>query len=172
MINIISGQANWAEALGAILSFIGTCLLIWTLTEQRKVTKIEQTNFRLALLPLFKVQGPSGIDKNDRRDFSFSLFIKENSIQKLTITHYPEKSIVTQHVNYDEHLVVNINDEIVFTGYYLNKDREELGYDKLEGKFTLNFIDDYHNSYIQHFIVKPNAILPQNPKFIKQLESI
>lgn len=170
---ILAADVNWVESLTAITTVIGTIFLIWTFSEQRKITAIEQINFRIKHLPTFectKVMG-SG-NEPDLRNLSFTLIIHSNPIQKLRIGYFENPSIKFENDKFDDQLVQNVGEEITFYGHYLYSMQERIGFDELKGGFSLNFVDSYNNLYTQDFIIKPTKVIIQSPVFKRQLESV
>jgi len=168
---ILSAEVNWAEGLSAIVGIIATIFLVWTFSEQRKITKIEQTNFRLQHLPTFEFGG-GGTDEGSRRKISIECTILKNSIKKLKIRKFEVCTILIDTLEYEEKLILNVNDKIHITASFSFDSLAKVGWDNLRGGFTLNFVDNFNNLYKQDIYILASKIAPQQPVFIRQLDSI
>lgn len=139
--------------------------LIKTFRSQQEVTRIEQNNFRLRVLPRFsaKLTG-SGIQ----------VTIHENAI-KILDTYYHPLNRFTYFNMYHHSGDFDPGAEIVSEmGFHLSKDGDgKMKSNVLHDEIYFFFLDTQNNLYKETLIYNPNYqyVRPQTPVFIENLKS-
>lgn len=170
-INLLTDGPNSAEIVTAITGVLGTIFLIWTLYEQRKITKIEQTNFRLKSLPKLVVTDLKMNGDVPNRVRTFSVSIKENEIKKMKkIIFSGDDSIKAVCYYFDENLILNIDYILKFEFQFQFNDYAEASVSNIETFkkiVTLTYLDVFDNEYKQTFVYKPeDTLLIQTPTYL------
>ncbi len=77
-------DVNWAESIAALASLFGTFFLIKTFKEQQRITKIQQKEFQMKFLPIFKQSTVSESRLGNIKRCSFYLEVEDNPAYSLT----------------------------------------------------------------------------------------
>jgi hypothetical protein len=160
---------DWIQAIGALIASIGLVITLMlqrkTLQEQQIITSLERTKFINSFLPILELHNIDYQKPEQNRFLFFSVFIRENYIQNLVITHnFPE--------NFKLEIPYIISNIILPTDYELKFKIEYslspvfVEIEEYSGNtIILNFEDALGNKYRQLLIYKGSNNLFLHPAY-------